>query len=222
MGAADGRARGRIARRGIAGGSGDRIGRVAARREVAGLVGTVVFWLATAIGLLVAIWFLDPDVLDDLGERLGEVLPRLGVAALVLIGGHAVSVLVAAMVGQSARKATGVRQRGLRSLQAGSWRRRWWSRRLLGVQPSSSCRSWRRSLPALCLRCSAGSAAGRSRRSSAGRALRHQLRRAGSSSAARSVGSSPCTPPAWRSSRRRVAAHIPNRCMLARPYRVHD
>lgn len=106
---------GRLARRAVEG----RAGR-AMRREVAALVGTTVFWLATAAGLLIAIWIVDAAVLEDLGDRLSETVPRLGVAAIVLIGGHALSVLLAAMVGQSALKATGVRQRGLeRSLQIG-------------------------------------------------------------------------------------------------------
>ena len=52
-------------------------------------------------------------MLEDLGDRLADNLPRLLVAFLLLIGGYAVSVAVAAMIGQSARKATGVRQIGL-------------------------------------------------------------------------------------------------------------
>jgi small-conductance mechanosensitive channel len=85
-------------------------------RDTAGAVGSFVFWASTAVGLVVAIALIDRDVLDDLGERLSDNLPRLLVAFLLLIGGYAVSVAVAAMVGQSARKATGVRQVGLERL----------------------------------------------------------------------------------------------------------
>lgn len=110
---------GRIARRGIAGRASASETHLGARREVAGLVGTIVFWSATATGLLLGVGILDSAVLEDLGEELGEVVPSLGIAALVLIVGHAISVLLAAMVGQSARRATGVRQRGLeRGLRA--------------------------------------------------------------------------------------------------------
>ena len=85
-------------------------------RDNAGAVGSFVFWASTALGLVVAIALIDREVLDDLGDRLSENLPRLLVAFLLLIGGYAVSVAVAAMVGQSARKATGVRQIGLERL----------------------------------------------------------------------------------------------------------
>jgi hypothetical protein len=84
-----------------------------AARDAAGAVGTFVFWASTSIGLVVAIALIDPTVLEELGERLADNLPRLLVAFLLLIGGYAVSVAVAAMIGQSARKATGVRQVGL-------------------------------------------------------------------------------------------------------------
>jgi hypothetical protein len=82
-------------------------------RDAASATGTFVFWAATAVGLVVAIGLIDPTVLDDLGERLADNLPRLLVAFLLLIGGYAVSIAVSAMIGQSARKATGVRQVGL-------------------------------------------------------------------------------------------------------------
>lgn len=109
---------GRLARRAAerAAGSGDRH---VVLRESAGAIGSFVFWLSTAVGLLIAIAVVDTEVLDDLWTRLDEHLPRLGVAFLMVIAGYALSVALAAMVGQSARKATGVRQRGLeRVLQA--------------------------------------------------------------------------------------------------------
>lgn len=88
-------------------------------REAAGALGSFVFWASTAVGLVVAIGLIDSSVLEDLGDRLGDNLAHFLVAFLLLIGGYALSVAVAAMIGQSARKATGVRQVGLeRSLRA--------------------------------------------------------------------------------------------------------
>ena len=220
---------GRLARRGIAAGSGDRLGRMAARREVAGLVGTVVFWLATAIGILVALWVLDPDVLDDLGDRLSEVLPRLGVGALVLIGGHSVSVLVAATVGQSARKATGVRQRGLeRALQLGIMAAAVVVALAgLGVQPSIIVVPLTAVIaaPALAFALLSG-LGGREVASqlAAGRALRHQLREGRTLECGlvqgRIVALHPTSVEVERDDGSR--AHIPNRCMLSEPYSVRD
>lgn len=91
----------------------------AAFRENAATIARLVFWASTAIGLVLAIAIIDDAALDDLGRRLGDNLPSYLIAFLMVIAGYAVSVLVAAMVGQSARKATGIRQRGLeRALQA--------------------------------------------------------------------------------------------------------
>ena len=84
-----------------------------AAREAASATGTFVFWASTAAGLLIAIALIDSSVLEDLGDRLADNLPRFLVAFLLLIGGYAVSVALEAMIGQSARKATGVRQVGL-------------------------------------------------------------------------------------------------------------
>jgi small-conductance mechanosensitive channel len=84
-----------------------------AAREAAPSTGTFVFWASTAVGLVVAIALIDSTVLEDLGDRLADNLPRFLVAFLILIGGYAASVALAAMIGQSARKATGVRQVGL-------------------------------------------------------------------------------------------------------------
>ncbi len=84
-----------------------------AAREAASAAGTFVFWASTAVGLVVATALIDSTVLDDLGDRLATNLPHFLVAFLLLIGGYALSVAIAAMIGQSARKATGVRQIGL-------------------------------------------------------------------------------------------------------------
>jgi len=87
-----------------------------ALREAAGAIGSFVFWAATAVGLVVAIALLDTDVLENLRDQLDDDLPRFLLAFLLVIAGYALSVAVAATVGQSARKATGVRQRALERL----------------------------------------------------------------------------------------------------------
>jgi hypothetical protein len=91
-----------------------------AAREAASSAGTFVFWASTTVGLVIAIALIDASVLEDLGDRLADQLPRFLVAFLILIGGYAVSVAVAATIGQSARKATGVRQVGLERTLRGS------------------------------------------------------------------------------------------------------
>lgn len=87
-----------------------------ALREASGAIGSFVFWASTATGLVIAIALLDADSLHELGDRLNEDLPNFLIAFLLVIAGYAVSVAVAATVGQSARKATGVRQRSLELL----------------------------------------------------------------------------------------------------------
>lgn len=76
----------------------------------ASAVGSFVFWASTAVGLVVATAIIDVEALEELGDRLADNLPQLLSAFLLLIVGYAVAVAVAATVGQSARKATGVRQ----------------------------------------------------------------------------------------------------------------
>jgi small-conductance mechanosensitive channel len=85
-------------------------------RESSGPIGSFVFWASTAVGLLVAIAILNAEVLHDLEDQLSDDLPKFLLAFLLVIAGYALSVAVAATVGQSARKATGVRQRALERL----------------------------------------------------------------------------------------------------------
>lgn len=73
----------------------------------------VIFWSSTLVGLVLAAAALKPSTIDRLGDRLGDSIPDLIIAAAWLIGGYAVSVVVAVAIGQSALKATGVRQLAL-------------------------------------------------------------------------------------------------------------
>ncbi|MGB3411375.1 MAG: mechanosensitive ion channel domain-containing protein [Microthrixaceae bacterium] len=82
------------------------------------MIGNVVFWASTAVGLLVATAVLDLDTLQRFETQLVDDLPQFLLAFVWLIIGYAAAVAISAMVGQSARKATGVRQPGLeRALQ---------------------------------------------------------------------------------------------------------
>ena len=70
-------------------------------RENAPRIARLVFWASTAVGLVLAIAVIDDAALDDLGRRLDDNLPSYLIAFLTVIAGYAVSVVVAAMVGQS-------------------------------------------------------------------------------------------------------------------------
>lgn len=79
-------------------------------RANARAAGSFVLWGATAVGLAIAVGILDRDVLTDLSDRVEADLPRLLLAAVTVIVAWAVAVAVAAAVGQSAMRASGVRQ----------------------------------------------------------------------------------------------------------------
>ena len=213
----------------LAGEIGGRLARRVGHREVAGVLGTFVFWLATGTGLVIAIQILDPEVLEDLRDELSDIVPSVGVAALVLIGGWAVSVAMAAMVGQSARKATGVRQPGLeRALQLGIMGAAVVvALAALGVQPSLIVVPLAVVIgaPALAFALLSG-LGGREVASqlAAGRTLRHQLRegrmlRCGEVRG-RIVALHATTVEVECSDGTR--AHIPNRCMLEQPFTLSE
>lgn len=74
---------------------------------------TAIFWASVLVGLVLAAATLRPSAIDGLGRRLGHTIPDLIIAAIWLIGGYAVSVVIATAIGESALKATGVRQLAL-------------------------------------------------------------------------------------------------------------
>jgi small-conductance mechanosensitive channel len=82
-------------------------------RAGARAMGNFVFWASTAVGLVIAVAILDDEALDDLGQTLGDNVPKFLLALVMLIVGYGVAVAVAAAVGQSAKRASGVRQRNL-------------------------------------------------------------------------------------------------------------
>lgn len=73
-------------------------------------IGKAVFWCSVMVGLIVAAGLIDPGTLEEFGARLRSEVPSLLLAGVWLIVGYAMSVALATMVGQSALKATGVRQ----------------------------------------------------------------------------------------------------------------
>lgn len=84
--------------------------RPAAIRATARSVGSLVFWAFTAVGLVVAVGLLDVDALKNMGDTISSSLPNLLLAFVMVIVGHAVAIGVSTAVGQSARRASGVRQ----------------------------------------------------------------------------------------------------------------
>lgn len=194
-------------------------------REASGAIGSFVFWASTAVGLVIAIAILNTDVLHDLEEQLSDDLPKFLLAFLIVIAGYAISVAVAATVGQSARKATGVRQRSLeRLLQivimiaaiAAALNQ-------IGVDPTMLVILLAGLLGAPCLALALLSGLGGREVASqlaAGRALRHQLRtgrhlRSGEVEG-RIVALHPTTVELEAADGSRV--HLPNRQLLGAPF----
>jgi hypothetical protein len=82
-------------------------------REMARPVGTFVFWVGTALGLFAAVASSSPKTIKAIPDKSLVYLPNLLVAGLFLIAGYAISIGIAAAVGQSALRASGVRHRAL-------------------------------------------------------------------------------------------------------------
>jgi len=79
-------------------------------RERARSAASGVFWGSVAIGLVIAAGILDRKEVQDFAELVGNGVPRILLAVVMVIVGYAVALAVGAAVGQSALKATGVRQ----------------------------------------------------------------------------------------------------------------
>jgi hypothetical protein len=89
-------------------------------RERARSTASGVFWASVAVGAVIAAGILDRDELEDFGELLREGLPRLLLAGVLLIVGYALALALAVAVGESALKATGVRQVALEKVLKGT------------------------------------------------------------------------------------------------------
>lgn len=87
-------------------------------RQRARSVASGVFWGSSAVGLVIATGILDAEELEEFGDLLRNGVPRVLIALVVVIAGYAAALGIAAAVGQSALRATGVRQVALeRSLK---------------------------------------------------------------------------------------------------------
>lgn len=82
-------------------------------QEAAAPAASVVFWCATAIGLFIAVNWIDSSVMSSINHQIRDLAPYVLAALALFIVGNAVSVVVATAVGQAARQATGVRNQAL-------------------------------------------------------------------------------------------------------------
>lgn len=85
-------------------------------REMARPVSAFLFWAATAVGVVVGLLTASPQSLKDLPQDTFGRLPQILMAFVLVLAGYAVGVGLAAAVGQSALRASGVRHRGLERL----------------------------------------------------------------------------------------------------------
>lgn len=85
-------------------------------REMARPLSTFLFWAATAVGVVVGLLAASPQSLKDLPHDTFGRLPQVLMAFVLVLAGYAVGVGLAAAVGQSALRASGVRHRGLERL----------------------------------------------------------------------------------------------------------
>ena len=84
-----------------------------AAQEIAKPLSTFVFWIVFAAGVLVAVAVSSPENLETVPTELLAWLPRLAVAGLLLIGGYAVGLTIAAAVGRAVERVAGYRNRML-------------------------------------------------------------------------------------------------------------
>ena len=90
-----------------------RAHRRVAAQEIAKPLSTFVFWIVFAAGVLVAVAVSSPENLETVPTELLAWLPRLAVAGLLLIGGYAVGLTIAAAVGRAVERVAGYRNRML-------------------------------------------------------------------------------------------------------------
>ena len=84
-----------------------------AAQEIAKPLSTFVFWIVFAAGVLVAVAVSSPENLETVPTELLAWLPRLAIAGLLLIGGYAVGLTIAAAVGRAVERVAGHRNRML-------------------------------------------------------------------------------------------------------------
>ena len=89
----------------------DRPARRPALREIAGPLGNFVFWLVVATGVVVAVAVASPESLETVPTEILNWLPTVAVAGLLLIGGYALGLTLAAAIGRPVARLSGRRNR---------------------------------------------------------------------------------------------------------------
>lgn len=91
----------------------DNDSRRPALRQIAQPLSLFSFWLCVGGGLVAAVATASPETLRPLPSRVLEWLPNVAIAGVILIGGYALGLTIAAAVGRSVGSATGIRQRSI-------------------------------------------------------------------------------------------------------------
>ncbi len=91
----------------------DREDRRPALREIASPLSLFAFWVLTATGMVLAVAVSSPETLRPIPRDILDWLPNVALAGLLMIGGYALGITLAATVGRAVTHASGVRQRTL-------------------------------------------------------------------------------------------------------------
>ena len=92
----------------------DSESRPAEVRQIAKPVASFIFWFLTGLGIVIGVGAVSPESLAPLPGQILSYLPRVLVAGLTLIGGYALSSLVAIAVSRSLSRASGGRHLQIR------------------------------------------------------------------------------------------------------------
>jgi hypothetical protein len=85
-------------------------------REVAGPLSLFVFWLSVATGIVIAVAVSSPETLKPIPADILGWLPDVAIAGLLLIGGYALGLMVAAALGRPFAHVAGRSGRALERL----------------------------------------------------------------------------------------------------------
>ena len=85
-------------------------------RQIAKPFAAFVFWFLTGLGIVIGVGAVSPESLEPLPGQILAYLPRVLVAGLILIGGHALSSLIAIAVSRSLSRASGGRHTQIRRI----------------------------------------------------------------------------------------------------------
>ncbi len=89
----------------------DQPSRQPAVRQIAGPLSLLAFWLLVATGIVVAVAVSSPDRLEPVPTDILDWLPDAAIAGLLLIGGYAVGLMLAAAIGRATAQVSGRRNR---------------------------------------------------------------------------------------------------------------